>query len=310
MRLLFALGQAAVLGLCGCRGPTEAWVDPRPQSEQVGQAIVVGGERIAIGAPVVLWHEAPYYSAYDTLPRFSDEGPRGRRYAPGRVPAEGGRTRADAERAVDQLVLHYDACGLSSTCFRVLHDERKLSAHFLLDVDGTLYQTLDLADTAWHARQANGRSVGVEIANLGAHAPGDGSPFERWTTEDGRGLRISIPPQLGDGGVRTPDFVARPARPGRITGTVQGETLEQIDLTPEQYESLAKLTAALVQTFPALELRVPEGPDGRVATERIDEELEADFRGILGHLHVSSSKLDPGPAFDWRRYLTRAAQLL
>ena len=32
----------------------------------------------------------------------------------------------------------------------------------------------------------------------------------------------------------------------------------------------------------------------------------ADFRGIVGHHHVSSHKVDPGPAFDWER-LVRGA---
>ena len=32
----------------------------------------------------------------------------------------------------------------SKGTFRVLHDERALSVHFMLDVDGTIYQTLDV----------------------------------------------------------------------------------------------------------------------------------------------------------------------
>ena len=51
-------------------------------------------------------------------------------------------------------------------CFRVLHDERGLS-RFLVDVDGRVFQTLDVA-SAWHATDANDVSVGVELASLGA----------------------------------------------------------------------------------------------------------------------------------------------
>ena len=40
--------------------------------------------------------------------------------------------------------------------------------HFLLDLDGTIYQTLDLKERALHVGASNTRSVGVEIANLGA----------------------------------------------------------------------------------------------------------------------------------------------
>jgi len=44
----------------------------------------------------------------------------------------------------------------------------RVSAHFVIDRDGTVYQLLDLAETAWHASAVNGRSIGIEhvaIAN-------------------------------------------------------------------------------------------------------------------------------------------------
>ena len=72
----------------------------------------------------------------------------------------GGRT---AQETVDQVVLHYDAAGTSRRCFEILHDVRGLSCHLLLDVDGTVRQTLDLALRARHATVANDRSVGIEI---------------------------------------------------------------------------------------------------------------------------------------------------
>ena len=37
-----------------------------------------------------------------------------------------------------------DVEGYSKGTFRVLHDMRGLSVHFMLDLDGTIYQTLDL----------------------------------------------------------------------------------------------------------------------------------------------------------------------
>ena len=302
---------ACALVASACAVTPEPYVDPLLSRGIVGEEIVVAGERVHVGAPVVLWFEEPFYSAYDTLPRFGavqPDGLRGLRYRKGREGAGSTPDRAALEAVVDQLVLHYDACGLSRTCFRVLHDERGLSAHFLVDLDGTIYQTLDLADTAWHARQANRRSIGVEIANLGAYAPGAQSPLDEWTEIDADGLRITIPDRHGDGGLRTPDFVARPARPTRIRGQAQGETLEQLDYTPEQYESLAHLTAALVDTFPLLALEVPRDGTGAVRTDRMPEAEEATFGGVVGHLHVSTQKLDPGPAFDWEGYLeaTRA----
>ena len=45
-------------------------------------------------------------------------------------------------------------------------------------------------------------------------------------------------------GVRTPGFVGHPARAELVNGKIQGEDLVQYDFTPQQYEALAKLTAA------------------------------------------------------------------
>jgi hypothetical protein len=141
-----------------------------------GTAIVVAGERFDIGAPVVLWSDPGGYDAYRETAFFasaaaaSGEAPK-KRYRPGRAPWTDPASRENEPAAgepeptlerlrelVDQFVLHYDVAGTSRRCFEILHDRRRLSVHFLLDLDGTLYQTLDLAETAWHARQANPRS--------------------------------------------------------------------------------------------------------------------------------------------------------
>ena len=309
---LSAACAAALLGACRASEVASPAGLPAPP---IGESIVVCGERIPIGAPVVLWTDPGGYSAYSTELRFPEEAPAqaasGLRYRPGRegMPTQGD-CRAQLAGAVDLLVVHYDACGTSRRCFQVLHDRRGLSAHFLLDLDGTLYQTLDLADTAWHARQANPRSVGVEIANIGAYPPGGDSPLEEWYGHDEHGARVTLPPRLGDGDLRTPGFVARPARKGRIEGRIQRERLEMHDYTSEQYESLARLAAALCRLFPAIEPDAPRGSDGAVRGDALaDGELRA-FRGILGHFHVTAEKRDPGPAFDWEAFLARVRRLL
>ena len=207
---------------------------------------------------------------------------------------------------MDLLVLHYDACGTSRSCFRVLHDERQLSVHFLLDVDGTIYQTLDLMEQAWHARQANARSVGVEIAHIGAYPAAGPNPLDEWYQADGEGVRLTIPERFGDGGVRAAGFRGRPARAELCAGEVHGRTYVQYDFTPEQYASLARLTAALARVLPRITLDAPRDAAGRVRSDVLtDAELRA-FRGVLGHQHVSDRKRDPGPAFDWERLLMGA----
>src|SRR5262249_14797971 len=150
-------------------------------------------------------------------------------------------------------VLHFDAAGTSRTCFKVLQDYRDLSVHFMLDLDGTVYQTLDLKERAWHATTSNDRSVGVEIANIGAYGTGGTNALSSWyrTNREGQ-VCITLPERFGDGGFRTPNFVGHPARNEPVIGVVQGEELVQFDYTPQQYEALMRLTAALCSIFPKI----------------------------------------------------------
>lgn len=39
-----------------------------------------------------------------------------------------------------------------------------VSAHFVIDRDGTIFQLLPISDVAWHASQANSHSIGIEHA--------------------------------------------------------------------------------------------------------------------------------------------------
>ncbi len=300
---------------------------PRPGdvAQRRSDEIMVCGTLVHTGAPVVLWTDPGGYDAYRVEKRFAPldqsdwEHSKGgletpNRYgirAPGLSPplvdqVRGGGWSLDQLRdVVDQFVLHYDVCGTSRTCFRVLQDQRGLSVHFLLDLDGTIYQCLDVKERAWHATIANDRSIGIEIANIGAYPPDKAALLDRWYATDAGGTRVTLPDSLGDGGIRTPGFVARPARPDRIAGPINGQTLVMYDLTPQQYESLAKLTAALCQTFPKLRPDAPRDDAEQVLSRTLRPDEFASFHGVLGHFHVQENKADPGPAFDWDRLLTQ-----
>lgn len=302
LALLLTLGGA-------CRAPTS----PVRARFPAGRVLVVGGEPVPIDAPVVLWTMEPHYDAYAEGPRFAAPaaGTGEKRYRPGREPrdpalaeavAREGWTRAHLAEQVDLLVLHYDACGTSRACFRVLQDERKLSVHFLLDLDGTLYQTLDLREQAWHARSANARAIGVEIAHVGAYPPGERTRLARAYVWSETGTSLAIP----EGALRLAGFEGRPAREEWLSGTIHGAPLVQPDFTPQQYESLAALAAALHGVFPRIALEAPRDAAGRVRADALDEGEKARFHGILGHFHLQTDKLDPGPAFDWERVLGEA----
>ena len=105
-------------------------------------------------------------------------------------------------------------------------------------------------------------------------------------------------------------FVGRPARPDLVAGKIQGRDLLQYDLTPQQYEALTKLTAALCKVFPKIACDYPRDATGNLVTKKLpDDELKS-YAGVLGHFHVQTNKIDPGPAFDWDRVITGARRAL
>jgi N-acetyl-anhydromuramyl-L-alanine amidase AmpD len=107
-------------------------------------------------------------------------------------------------------------------------------------------------------------------------------------------------------GIRTPGFVARPARSEIVEGSVQNRRLWQYDFTEEQYRALARLVATLAAVFPKIRLEVPRNGDGSLRTVVLEPDEWAAFGGLLGHYHVQTNKIDPGPAFDWERVLREA----
>ena len=315
MRRAVLVGLVCALA-AGCASRT-----PLVESGAVrtGDEIVIGGRMFHTGTPVVLWSGPGGYDAYAPSAGETADGD-GKCYGlrsdvldpeyVARVAPEGWDYGA-LRRHVDQFVIHYDACGTSRGCFRVLHDVRGLSCHFLLDLDGTVYQTLDVKERAWHATTSNGRSVGIEIANIGAFGAGDDATLDEWygVGDDGR-VRVTLPARLGDGGVRTAVFVARPARGEPIEGRVQGQTLRQYDLTDEQYEALIRLTAALCTALPEIRCDYPRDGSGRLVTHALPEDELESYRGLIGHYHVQTNKVDPGPAFDWERVVDGARRLM
>lgn len=323
--LSLCLAALALAGCCLPRSGTEL--------HRRGDELVACGRLFHTGTPVVLWTDPGGYDGYRVERRFSPLAAADWESSRDEVSAldtpnryglrREGLSEADLEQVrgggwrlgqlqavVDQFVIHYDATGTSRRCFEVLHDRRGLSVHFLLDVDGTIYQTLDLKERAWHATTSNSRSVGIEIAHPGAVPLTQTNRLSPWYTHDSDGLRLQFPATLGPPGIRTPDFVGRPARPDLIVGTVQGTPLAQYDFTPEQYRALARLTAALCRVFPRIPCDVPRDADGAVMTRKLpDDQLRA-YRGLLGHLHIQENKVDPGPAFQWEGLVRESRRLL
>jgi N-acetyl-anhydromuramyl-L-alanine amidase AmpD len=315
--------------LSGCR----TMVPPGTQAKRVGDEIVVAGQMFHTGTRVVTWMDQGGYDAYRVERRFAPMDKSSWEASKAEVPDLSGPARYNLRKAgltdgeveqvrgggwdlqtlrkvVDQFVLHYDVCGTSRQCFRVLHDFRGLSVHFMLDIDGTIYQTLDLKERAWHATTSNTRSVGIEIANMGAYASAEKGPLKDWYTSEGpNGTRITLPARLGDGGVRTPGFVGRPARAKPVAGNVQGRDLVQYDYTPEQYAALIKLTATLSAVFPKLKCDYPRDAAGQLITRKLPDDQLQNLTGVIGHYHIQTDKTDPGPALQWDYLIAEANRL-
>ena len=178
---------------------------------------------------------------------------------------------------ISQLVLHFDGCVNSRSCFKSMHNRPRpsgegcgLSAHFMIDADGTIYQTLDLIERAYHAEEANSGSIGVEICNRGRVDRGE------W-------------PKL------PAEYRTRPTK----HVVINGEDHEAYDFRPEQYQAIVALTRALLRLFPKIRPVIPE-ENGKPIMDTLAEPLS--FAGIMGHLHIERKKWDPG-ALDWDRLL-------
>src|SRR5690606_36650313 len=135
--------------------------------------------------------------------------------------------------------------------------ERRLGVHLLLDGDGEVYQTLDLAVAcAWHAGLGNERSVGIEIQKPAK------MHRNQWPTTP----RAVIDEQ-------------------RVHGAGTWQHLDFHDIQKLRAVELAEVLCAHL-SIP----RVLPMVDGRVTRALAPQ----DFRGVYGHYHVSPNKPDPG----------------
>ncbi len=183
---------------------------------------------------------------------------------------------ARLRQVVDLIVLH-DSHTLTARESFARCGDTGASTHFLIDWDGGVYQTLDLAYQAHHVDPPSigRRSVAIELIN----------PVD----VDGR---QPVPAQAGAAGVGRP--LSRVVR-------VQGEQVRAWGYTEPQLASLERLLRALLRTLPQVPAQLPRAAGGASAIPREAIDAAADFAGVAGHLHLSVQATDPGPGFDWER---------
>ena len=85
------------------------------------------------------------------------------------VPAHSGNYRASSgARSIERVVIHITDGGpkISGTIGWFQNPAAKVSAHYVIGQDGEVVQMVKHNDVAWHARSANGKSIGIEhVAN-------------------------------------------------------------------------------------------------------------------------------------------------
>ncbi len=168
------------------------------------------------------------------------------------------------KRQIRLFVNHWDVCLNSRDCQSIL-DSRGISVHFLIDNDGTIYQTLDMQHGGFHAGKdkVNRASVGVEISN--AYYP----QYQDWYVRNGYGERSMV-----EG------------------ATVHGATLDPfMDFYPVQIEALKALWVAIHDST-AVEYQAPLDSNGNTSTKYEQSVAYGNFAGFISHYHVSKQKID------------------
>ena len=165
-------------------------------------------------------------------------------------------------RDISMFVNHWDVCLSSKSCASVLN-KRKVSVHFCIDNDGTIYQLLDMQQRAWHAGNSavNTKSVGVEISN--AFYP----KYQDWYTR-----RFGPRPVISDAVVH-----------GRTLETHLGFYQIQLDAAKALWKAVSKACKVPL---------VAPMKDGGLDTGVNSEVWRGRFKGFFNHYNVTSKKID------------------
>lgn len=248
-------------------------------------SIVVCGKKFDIGTNVILWNDSGGFNAYDTSRYVYQEQDR----QTGKMQTtivEGKRYDSRAffgtpdlkklQNIITQFVLHHSGLYRAKDTFTTLHCQRRLSVHFILDDDGTLYQTLDLVEKAWQAGSNNKMSVGIEIDSRAV-----ASRFPEAYGENNR-LKYKVLPRL------------------KRLDKINNQWCLGYEYNDKQYSTLIRLGAALIQIFPQIVADFPRTSTGKIIKSELLNPTA--YRGFIGHYNITSTKIDP-ISFDHERFL-------
>lgn len=174
---------------------------------------------------------------------------------------------------IEGVVYHYTASTKKDPARNWLtaKDDAFVSAHFLIDRDGTIEQLAPLTDRTFHAGGSrflgrgavNERTIGIEIVNVGPLV-GYGGYF--WTV-DGAGNRA----RKFQGSMVS---AKSPSHPYTIWEAYSVPAMEAV----------CRLTRVLTELFPSL----------------LADRNGTRYPRLVGHEEIDPKrKMDPGPAFPW-----------
>jgi N-acetyl-anhydromuramyl-L-alanine amidase AmpD len=147
------------------------------------------------------------------------------------------------------------------------------STHFIIDGNGTVYQTLDLTLQANQNPRWDAESITIHLTN-------------------------PLPDLAGGEGVG--GHLDRREVTGRVS--INGALRQSLTYTPAQHGALAALLRDLNDTFPGVAARYPATAVGEVIPNALALDPNSGggpFRGVVAHWHLDSGTWAPGPGLDW-----------
>lgn len=155
------------------------------------------------------------------------------------------------------IVCHFTGgSGLAEQVHRTLVG-KGYSIHFVVEPSGLVWQMADTQLRCAHAGAANGWSIGIEVVN---HA--------------------------------TPKLLQKEPHRDVVTEHIHGRDIKGAAFTEAQTTATKQLVESLCRAY-GLPVAVPMDGDDVLATVMDKAEL-AEWRGVLGHLHLKETKRDPG----------------
>lgn len=247
-------------GFCG--SATKAKISELVNEAKPASYLIANGKRYEVPFPVVTWEQDSFWAAYEAGHYKWRQG------------------------AIDVFIVHWDVVFSSKQCHTgLIRPDRNASVHLYLDADGTVYQSLDLAQIrAWHAGSngnINERSVGCEGNN-------------RWYANEvagnhGRTLIADQP----------------------VQGNPKKEHLDWFPLQKQRWINLAdqvtrilSIPRALPKTPAWRSQWVGDDKDapGSVVRGMLDADGLVNFKGVAGHYHYEEQKIDPGTEI-WEHFI-------